>query len=77
LGKITKPKISILGCYMLVGNYGCCGSFRLNGYRGVTITMIIVQVTSSFYASIDGIYFGFHRIDDKVKDELVLSVIWS
>jgi hypothetical protein len=29
-----------------------------------------------FSCPIDGNRFGFQRMDDKVKDELVLSVIW-
>ena len=28
-----------------------------------------------FHAPIDGNHFGFQRMDDKVKDKLVLSVI--
>jgi hypothetical protein len=39
--------------------------------------MVIVWTINGFYASIDGIRFGFQRTDDKVKDELVLSVVWS
>ena len=29
-----------------------------------------------FHAPIDGNRFDFQRMDDKVKDELVLSVVW-
>ena len=29
-----------------------------------------------FHAPIDGNRFGFQRMDDKVKDGLVLSVVW-
>ena len=29
-----------------------------------------------FYAPIDANHFGFQRMDDKVKDGLVLSVVW-
>ena len=28
-----------------------------------------------FHAPIDGNYFGFQRMDDKIKDGLVLSVV--
>ena len=30
-----------------------------------------------FHAAIDGNHFGFQRMDDKVKDGLVPSVVWS
>jgi hypothetical protein len=29
-----------------------------------------------FHASIDGNHFGFQRMNDKVKDGLVLSAVW-
>ena len=29
-----------------------------------------------FCAPVDGNHFGFQRMDNKVKDRLVLSVIW-
>jgi hypothetical protein len=32
---------------------------------------------NSFHAPIDGIHFDFQKMDDKVKDRLVLSVDWS
>ena len=38
--------------------------------------MVIVWAINGFHAPIDGIRFGFQRMDDKVKDRLVLSVIW-
>ena len=28
------------------------------------------------HATVDGNHFGFQRMDDKVKDGLVLSVVW-
>jgi hypothetical protein len=39
--------------------------------------MVIVWTINGFHAPIDGICFGFQRMDDKVKDRLVLSVNWS
>ena len=38
--------------------------------------MMIVWAINGFHAPIDGIHFGFQRMDDKVKDGLVLSVDW-
>ena len=38
--------------------------------------MVIVWAINGFHAPIDGIRFGFQRMDDKVKDGLVLSVDW-
>ena len=38
--------------------------------------MEIVWAINGFYAPIDGNHFGFQRMDNKVKDELVLSVVW-
>jgi hypothetical protein len=32
---------------------------------------------NGFHAPIDGFRFGFQRMDDKAKDGLVLSVVWS
>ena len=29
-----------------------------------------------FHAPIDGNYFGFQKVNDKVKDRLILSVDW-
>jgi hypothetical protein len=37
--------------------------------------MVIVWAINGFYALIDGNHFGFQRMNDKIKDELVLSVI--
>ena len=31
---------------------------------------------NGFYAPIDGNHFSFQRMDNKVKDGLVLSVVW-
>jgi hypothetical protein len=39
--------------------------------------MIDDWAINSFCAPIDGFRFGFQRIYDKVKNELVLSVIWK
>ena len=38
--------------------------------------MEIDWAVNGFYAPIDGNHFGFQRINDKVKDGLVLSVVW-
>ena len=38
--------------------------------------MVIVWEINGFYAPIDGNHFGFQMMDDKVKDKLVLSVVW-
>ena len=38
--------------------------------------MAIVWAINGFHAPIDGNRFGFQRMDDKVKDGLVLSVVW-
>jgi hypothetical protein len=38
--------------------------------------MAIVWAINGFHAPIDGIHFGFQRMNDKVKDKLVLNVIW-
>ena len=38
--------------------------------------MVIVWAINGFHAPIDGNHFGFQRMDDKVKDGLVLSVVW-
>ena len=38
--------------------------------------MVIVWVINGFHAPINGIRFGFQTMDDKVKDGLVLSVVW-
>ena len=38
--------------------------------------MAIIWATIGFHAPIGGIHFGFQRMDDKVNDELVLSVGW-
>jgi hypothetical protein len=39
--------------------------------------MVIILAIIGFYAPIDRIHFGFQRMDDKVKDKFVLSVVWS
>jgi hypothetical protein len=39
--------------------------------------MVIVWATNSFYAPKYGIYFNFQRMDNEVKDVLVISVDWS
>lgn len=39
--------------------------------------MVIVWAINIFYASKYGIHFDFQRIDDKVKDGLVLNIDWS
>ena len=38
--------------------------------------MVIVWAINGFHALINGIRFGFHMMDDTVKDGLVLSIIW-
>ena len=38
--------------------------------------MVIVWAINGFHALIDGNRFGFQRMDDKVNDGLVLSVVW-
>ena len=38
--------------------------------------MVIVLAINGFHAPIDGNGIGFQRMDDKVKDRLVLSVAW-
>ena len=38
--------------------------------------MVIVWAINGFHAPIDGNRFGFQRLVDKVKDRLVLSVVW-
>ena len=38
--------------------------------------MAIVWAINGFHAPINGNHFGFQRMDDKVKDGLVLSVVW-
>ena len=40
------------------------------------MVMVIIWAIMGFHAPIDGNRFGFQRMDDKVKDGLVLSVIW-
>ena len=37
--------------------------------------MVIIWATNAFPAPINGNHFSFQRMDDKVKDGLVLSVI--
>jgi hypothetical protein len=39
--------------------------------------MINDWAINGFHAPIDGIHFGLKRMDDKVKDGLVLSIDWS
>ena len=39
------------------------------------MVMVIDWAINGFHAFIDGNHFGFQRMDDKVKDGLVLSVI--
>jgi hypothetical protein len=38
--------------------------------------MVIVWAITGSHAPIDGNHFGFSRMDDKVRDKLVLSVEW-
>ena len=38
--------------------------------------MIHGWAINGFHAPIDEFRFGFQRMDDKVKDGLVLSVVW-
>ena len=38
--------------------------------------MVIVWAVDGFHAPIGGNHFSFQRMDDKVKDRLVLSVDW-
>ena len=38
--------------------------------------MVIDWAIHGFHAPIGGIHFGFQSKDDKVKDGLVLSVVW-
>ena len=38
--------------------------------------MVIVLAINGLHAPIDGNGFSFERMDDMVKDRLVLSVIW-
>ena len=40
------------------------------------MVMVIIWAIDGFNAPIDGNRFGFQRMDDKVKDRLVLSVVW-
>jgi hypothetical protein len=39
--------------------------------------MMIVWTINGFYVPIDRNRFGFHRMDNELKDELVLSVVYS
>jgi hypothetical protein len=59
--------------FKLCHNDGMC---FIDNLSYVTM-MVIVWAINSFYASKYGIHFGFQRIDDKVKDGLVLSIDWS
>jgi hypothetical protein len=40
------------------------------------MVMVIDWTINGFHALIDGNRFGFQRLDNKVKDGLVLSVDW-
>jgi hypothetical protein len=40
------------------------------------MVMVIDWAINGFHAPIDENCFGFQRLDDKVKDGLVLSVDW-
>ena len=48
----------------------CRGKFELGHSNGDCL------VNYGFLAPIDGNHFGFQRMGDKVKDGLVLSVVW-
>jgi hypothetical protein len=50
----------------------------MNGFLLIWLLWKLCTISSigTAHAPVDGNRFGFQRMNDKVKDELVLSVVW-